>query len=180
MSPFDLKEFGYEASTCFFSNTNDINKLYNNDIDLKFRSFLITNYTLMDPDFSPKGKSSLMITEFEDNYDYWKSLNKNKYFLEKKTKQDIILDKLEKITKVPFKKAEICFSSTAKTIEFYSGKTKGGVYGVERNMLIENKYENKSFINNLYLTGSDTSNSGSISGVVDSGFVTAYLILKNK
>ncbi len=166
--PFDLKKYNYNASTTFFSNNLK-----------KENNLIMTNYTTIDPSFSPNNKSSITIAEYDDSYDYWNSLNDTEYKKEKEKKQKKILNCFQKLTNIPVNKAEICFSATPKTMQYCSGKIKGSIFGLEKTTDEYSKYDNKTPINNLFLVGADTASSGSITSCFESGRLVSDLIKKN-
>jgi len=178
--PYDLKDYGFNASTMFFTNTKNIDYLYENDCkNNSLNSFIITNYSMMDEGFSKKGTSSIIIAEFSNSFDYWNNLDKNKYKMEKIKKQNELLNNIIKITGIPFDKYDICFSATPKTMHYYSGKYKGSTFGAEKNFVNNVKFDNISFINNLFLVGADTGNSGSITSTFYSAIITSDNIVNN-
>lgn len=181
--PFDIRDYGFNCSTTFFVPTRkDINSLFT---DFKISQendfyFLMTNYTLMDKNFSPRGKSSIVIFAYDD-FSQWPERGSIEYSLKKKETEKILLEKISKITEVPFEKAEVIVSATPQTIKYYMGNINGGFIGAELNFNQAGlkRFSQKTEIKNLFLVGADTVPSGGFSTSFDSGMIAGRFILNS-
>ena len=178
--PFTLHKYGFEASTTMFSCSIDINTaLKDKPIPNPDSPFLLTNYQYYNPEFSPKGKSSVVVAEF-DNIDRWKDLDEASYKKQKQEAQNLILEKAKKVTGIPFDEAEVCFSGTPRTMAFYSGDPFGSIVGAEPNVNMGalNRFDYASPVKNLYIVGSDSKPCGGVSACLDSGVICGRAIDK--
>ena len=179
----NLNDYGFSTETNFFLPDYDMDNLYKtagNGPDLT-SPFMVTNYTQADSSFSPPGKTSLVIVEF-DNFKRWQNLNKNEYQKLKQDTQDIILEKFEKCTSIPVReKAEVLCSATPRTYQHYMGNTEGEIYGpacsIDQSLL--NRTDAVTPFKNLYLAGAYTQTSDGISAVISNGAVISNTIVKS-
>jgi phytoene dehydrogenase-like protein len=180
--PFELGAHGWMTSTLFFSSSKDMEREMKADrLFSETSPFLITNYTAMDPGFSPSGKSSIVLVAFAD-YDDWEGLDKEAYRDKKNTTQQRLIEKAQKITGLPLNDAEVSFSATPRTMAFYSANIKGAIVGAEMTVDQSGKerFNNRSPIENLFLVGHDTIPSGSVGSALDSGVITGRMLTRSR
>jgi phytoene dehydrogenase-like protein len=176
--PFDLKKYEFVSSSNFFINKYDFSNCFYKESNVN-KSFLLTNYSAIDDFYSKNGKSSVTIVEFDNDFNIWFNLNTNDYKKKKEKKTREIIEKVKKITGIPVDKYEICFSATAKTMNYYTGKINGGIFGLNKSNNENSKFDNKTEINKLFLVGADTCNSGSITSTFESGIIVSDIIKKS-
>jgi prolycopene isomerase len=180
--PEDLKKYDLHSTTFLFSASKDVeNELKKERLQSDMSPFLMTNYTQLDPGVSPEGKSSIVLAEYAE-YEDWIGMDSGTYREKKKRTEKIFVDKVSAITGLPLDKAEVCFSATPKTLEFYSGNQWGGLVGAEMtiNQSGKQRFNNKSEIDNLFLAGHDTMPGGSVTSSIDSGVISGRLIESGK
>ena len=177
--PFDMREYGFNYSFNYFSS-GDNEEVGDISVAPENRGFVITNYAIINPEFYPEGKTGVVIIENEP-IDRWINLDKKIYRKQKADLQELILNKTQKITGIPFDKAEVCFSGTPKTMAFYSGDPFGGIVGaaniVEQSAL--NRFEYRTPIKNLYIAGADSQPAGGVSSCLDSGVIVGREIMSD-
>lgn len=176
----DLKTYGLKASTNFFNFSHDHNENFRYSLKGPHAKspMILTNYSLHDDTFSPKGCSSIVLFEFDD-IRRWTGLNRKEYLNKKENIQTLMLKKAEKLTGLPFtEKSEILFSATPITFRHYSNKKHAGMIGSKERFLPGNtkKIEYTTPIKNLFLTG-DIINSGVIPAM-RSGIASANILLR--
>jgi phytoene dehydrogenase-like protein len=176
--PIKLDEYGFKASTMFFTNSNDINSVFNPLTMMPSREspIVMTNYGKSNPECFDGERSSLVITEF-DRIENWKGLSREQYQKKKKSVQEMIIDKVQGLTGLPLDRAEVKFSATPGTIQTYSGNPFGSMLGAELNLRqsVLNRFDPTTPVKNLYLAGTDTKPAGGISACFDAGIVTGNL-----
>ncbi len=178
--PFKLDDYGIKSSTTFFSQSNNFNDFLKGDTHPNENSsFFLTDYSKYNPECFPENKTSIIIQEF-DNINRWNKLDQEKYKKLKNETEDIILNKVSKLTSIPFKKADLVFSSTPRTVNQYSSNPWGSLYGAEQNVnqSFLYRFNQQSPVNNLFITGADSKPSGGVSACLDSGVMAVNLIKK--
>jgi len=109
-----------------------------------------------DPAFAPKGKSVIKI-QIESDYDYWKSIHKNKrkYNAEKAKVLSICLRKLEKKLPGIRRQIEVTDIATPVTWERYTGNWQGSYQGWLPTVKLFGKFLPRELpkLRNFYMTG---------------------------
>lgn len=177
--PYSLSELGYKSSTTFITSSNELDPLFDvrNTYHTREPLYILTDYSSIDPSFSRPGTTSLVVAVFDD-YKRWENLSTLKYKEQKRTAQSLILDKLEKITSIPFSKADITFSATPITFKRYSGNIEGGFTGQDHHIdrTLQHRFSNITPVRNLFLAGSDTFPGGGFINALNSGITTGRII----
>ncbi len=175
--PFLLKDYGYTAGSNAFYNEIDTDRLFEKKTDLNDPDFFVlTNYSAIDPSYSEKGKSSIVITTKSD-YNDWSSLDRLSYNNMKKKFEKIIINKVMGLTGLPLDKAEVVFSATPVTMKRYTGNVNGGIMGLEPSINSGDRFGSRSQIKNLFIAGADSSIGGGFNGSIYSGIISAKQII---
>lgn len=169
--PFRLEDYGYSFSTLFFSGKRSVDEMYHSCFDRESNSFLVTNYTRMDPDFAQNGKSSIVLTEYRDDFRRWGALNGENYRREKEKAQNELIGKFGEITHIPLDNPEISVAATPRTLGYYSGNIDGAAFGAEIC-----SFSTDRPVENLFLAGVDATYAGSVVSSFDSGINVAETI----
>jgi phytoene dehydrogenase-like protein len=174
--PFDLRDYGFKASTSFFSPGTDIVAALSGK---EHYPFVLTNYSLMDPQYSPPGKSSVVFVRFSD-YKPWKIPDRKKYLEKKKSTQAAFIKLVKDITALPLEKAEVLFSGSPKTISHYSGNPFGSAIGADHTLEQSGnkRFHQMSPVPCLFLAGHDTKPAGGIGSTLGSGISAGNYLIK--
>jgi len=152
--------------------------LPNNRGDFEKRSFTFIDYSQVDSELAPKGKSVGVVCCIDYLSD-WENLDKKAYKAKKEHVAQIFLDKLEKIIPGIKDQTEYYEVATSKTVGRYILTPESAVYGFAQTP--ENVMREKiNSIENLYFASAWTKIGGGFSGAIYSGYLCAYNILKRK
>lgn len=186
-----------QSATCFFVGMNcELQKLtgktyhsiaYLDNCNLPGCDFEVggwTDYSSIDHDLAPKGKTTLSAIG-GDNYDEWATLSPEKYKEKKEIYKNAFLNFMDE--KIPgFKQhVEYIEVGTPLTMNRYTSNLKGAfngyTYSIDRLRNLEGGLGSKTPLNGLYLTGAwSGSISGGFAGSILSGSLVGLQILKEK
>ncbi len=145
--------------------------------------FAITNYSMVDPMASPKGKNVICLTTimpYDWKHGWYEKESYDKYNALKHETADILIARAEKILPGLGSYIEEMEVGSPRTMEHYTLNTAGSILGwdntPEQTML--KRLPQKTPIKNLYLAGAWTFPSGGQSAVLMSGLMAAERILK--
>lgn len=176
----DLKKIGIEDYVIFINPDFDFDKQFNSFLNNDFYNspFGLTLYSILEDDYAPKNKSSMVILMLA-GYDYWNNLPKEEYNNKKSYFADILIKRAEKVIPNLSSYIEISEIATPLTMERYTGSYKGAIYGWSQivSQSGSNRLKNKTPINNLYLVGAWTQPGGGVKGVMQSGVIVSNKIL---
>lgn len=176
-----LKELGnahYSAFVYDDSVESPEDILANNRGDFKNRSFTFVDYSQVDSDLAPAGKSVGVVCCIDYLKD-WESLSKDDYKRKKEEVAQIYIEKLERY--IPgFKDAiEYYEVGTSKTVERYTLNPGGAVYGFAQTPQ-RTKLDALKSIENLYFASAWTKIGGGFSGAIFNGYMCAFEILRKR
>jgi len=174
-----LKDIGHKYYSSFIydesvHNQNDI--IGNNQSDFAKRSFTFVDYSQIDADLAPEGKSVGAVCCM-DSPDHWENLSTDDYDRRKKLAAQSFIDRLEKL--IPgFRDAlEYYEVGTAKTVMRYTLNPNGAVYGFAQTP-IRVSTEIHSPIENLHFASAWTRTGGGFSGAIFSGYLCAMEVMR--
>lgn len=177
-----IKELNKHYSTFIFDdsvkNLKDIHK--NAKADFDKRSFVFVDYSQIDSDLAPKGKTVGTIC----TYDYlsdWENLSSEQYQQKKQQVAETIFNRLEQTIPGITQEIECYEVGTPKTINRYTLNPRGSVYGFAQTPKQAGMFRipNKSPIKNLYFASAWTNPGGGFTGAIWSGWICANEVLKN-
>ncbi len=174
---FDLGSRYY--STFVFDESvrtlHDIKK--NNRAGFDKRGFTFVDYSQVNSDLAPKGKSVGAICCI-DYLDDWEGLTREEYKKKKAEAQEQLTARLEKL--VPGLRSAIAHieTGTARTVKRYTKNTGGAVYGFAQ---LPGKETIKSLekISNLHVASAWGKFGGGFSGAIYNGYMAAVDALRN-
>ena len=176
-----VKELGNKYYSRFVYDTTvrtqkDI--LTNNKADFTERSFTFIDYSQLDSQLAPEGKSvgAICCTDYASD---WENLEKEEYKVKKEKVKQIFMDRLDKLipgTKDVIEYAEV---GTPLTVTRYTLNPKGAVYGFAQTPERVG-YEKIKSIRNLHFASAWTKIGGGFSGAIFSGYLCAFNILRNR
>jgi len=142
----------------------------------------LTDYSAVDPDLAPPGKSSLMAINI-DFLSNWEHLSDQEYKQKKIEKTQEIIEHINSAIPGFKDHVELTELGTPRTMERYTsnylGAFNGFAYTTERVGIGKGGLDAKSPINGLYLCGAWIGGiSGGYSGSVPNGYFTAQLALR--
>lgn len=150
----------------------------NNKCDFSERSFTFIDYSQVDSQLAPEGKSVGVICCIDYASD-WEKLEKEEYNNKKEKVKKIFVNRLNKL--IPGIKDEIEYAEvgTPLTITRYTLNPKGAVYGFAQTpeRVVFDKIKS---IKNLYFASAWTKIGGGFSGAIYSGYLCAFDILRKK
>ncbi|MEX2429547.1 MAG: AMP-binding protein [Bacteroidales bacterium] len=143
----------------------------NNRGDFSKRGFTFVDYSQVDSQLAPEGKSVGAICCI-DYLDDWKELSREAYLAKKREVAEVMTDRLEKL--IPGVRQHIAHIEvgTAKTVQRYTLNPGGAVYGFAQ---LPNRAPLKSTgqFSNLNIASAWGKFGGGFSGVIYSGYMTA-------
>ncbi len=177
----DLKSVGNKYYSTFIfdkSVKRQADIISNNHSDFDTRSFTFVDYSQVDSDLAPKGKSvgaACCIDYPED----WEDLSREEYNLKKKKASELITARLDAL--IPgFKDAvDYIEVATSTTVKHYTRNKGGAVYGFAQNPGKSNDYLSV-LPNNLHVASAWGKFGGGFSGAILSGYMTALDILRKR
>ncbi len=179
----DLKKFGVKHYSTFLVG-NDINTLQ--DIKPNYRgewgnkTFAFVDYSQVDSDLAPKGKSFAVICA-ADYLAEWENLNEKDYRLKKGKVAQLFLKRLESEFPGICAHLEYYEVSTSKTIKRYTKNPKGTAYGYAQTVAQSGLKRLNHFpeVKNLKFASAWSFPGGGFTGAILSGFLTAADLDKN-
>jgi len=159
-------------------NLKDMHK--NAKADFDKRAFVFVDYSQIDSDLAPKGKTVGTIC----TYDYlsdWENLDSEQYQHKKQQVAETIFKRLEETIPGITQEIEYYEVGTPKTINRYTLNPRGSVYGFAQTPKQAGifRIRNKSPIKNLYFASAWTNPGGGFTGAIWSGWACAKEILTN-
>jgi len=179
------QDYGICSPTTFFDSTKNASERHSRWQSSKTpesrtdTSFLFSNYAETDIGLAPPGRASVCIIE-EMEMDDWDRLPDDEYKKKKQQMQEVILNKAERVTRLPLReKAEVIVSATPRTMKHYCSAGDGAFMGssLSCNQVLSKRTQPVTPIENLFLTGSYTSYGG-VTSCLDSGIATSNIVLK--
>lgn len=152
--------------------------LPNNRADFSERSFTFIDYSQVDSQLAPEGKSVGAICCIDYAAD-WESLGKEEYKAKKEEVRQVFIERLDKI--IPGIKEEIEYSEvgTPLTVTRYTLNPKGAVYGFAQTPERVG-FDKIRSIENLHFASAWTKIGGGFSGAIFSGYLCAFDILRSR
>ncbi len=178
----EIKELNKHYSTFIadesVKNLKDMQK--NAKADFDKRAFVFVDYSQIDSDLAPKGKTVGTIC----TYDYlsdWENLDSEQYKHKKQQVAETIFKRLEKTIPGITQEIEYYEVATPKTINRYTLNPRGSVYGFAQIPKQAGIFRipNKSPIKNLYFASAWANPGGGFTGAIWSGWACAKEILTN-
>jgi all-trans-retinol 13,14-reductase len=173
-----LKEINKYYSTFLYSesvkNQEDIK--VNNAADFSERSFTFVDYSHVDSDLAPDGKSVGAVCCI-DYTDQWDELTEEEYKERKEKSAQAFIDRLERL--IPgFREAlEYYEVATASSVRRYTLNPNGAVYGFAQTPeRVQTDIE--SPLENLHFASAWTKTGGGFSGAIFSGYLCAMDIMR--
>ena len=175
----DLKSVGNKYYSTFIfdkSVKNQADIISNNHSDFDTRSFTFVDYSQVDSDLAPEGKSvgaACCIDYPED----WESLSREEYNLKKIRAAELITARLDNL--IPgFKKAiDYIEVATSLTVRHFTRNKGGAVYGFAQKPGKSNDYLSV-LPDNIHIASAWGKFGGGFSGAIYSGYMTAMGILR--
>jgi len=174
-----LKEIGHKYYSTFIfdpsvKSLEDVKE--NNHADFSERSFTFVDYSQVDSQLAPQGKSVGAVCCM-DYPDQWENLSREEYKKKKKNAAEAFIARLDKL--IPgFRSAiEYYEVGTAKTVGRYTLNPKGAVYGFAQTPE-RIKREITSPLENLHFASAWTKTGGGFSGAIFSGYLCAMDIIR--
>ncbi|WP_044209021.1 FAD-dependent oxidoreductase [Flammeovirga sp. OC4] len=179
----EIKDLGTDHYSTFISDDNmtSIKEVYNNcKGPWEKRNFVFVDYSQIDSQLAPKGKSFGAICAADYLTD-WESLSTKEYALKKEEVATIFFNRLEE--HFPGIKEEIEYYEvgTSKTIQRYTMNPEGTPYGFAQtaDQAGKNRTPLASPIKNLHFAGAWTFPGGGFTGAIISGFLSAQEVNKS-
>ena len=147
--------------------------------DFSKRSFGFVDYSQIDSDLAPKGKSCGSICTV-DYLSAWDQLSDEEYKKRKEEVAQILFKRLEKLIPGIIDEIEYYEVGTPKTIVKYTLNPQGSVYGYAQTPKQAGVFRmaNKSPIDNLYFASAWTMPGGGFTGAILSGWSCANEVVK--
>ena len=179
----DLKKFGVKHYSSFFQG-EDIQTL--KDLKRNFRgdwqkkSFVFVDYSQVDSNLCPEGKSIGVICA-ADYLSEWENLDAIAYKKKKEEVAQLFFNRLEKHHPGIMNHLEYYEVGTAKTIKKYTLNPKGTPYGYAQKLSQSAQRRDFSIpqIKNLHFASAWTFPGGGYTGTIISGFLTANKVTKS-
>jgi all-trans-retinol 13,14-reductase len=176
-----LKELGHKYYSTFVYDESvkcqaDIIK--NNKTDFASRSFTFVDYSQIDSDLAPKGKSVGTLCCIDYLKD-WEHLSKDDYKYEKERVAGIFTDRLEKI--IPGIKSVIEYYEvgTSATVKRYTQNPGGAAHGFAHTPS-RKPGDYLKILDNLHFASAWTKTGGGFSGAIYGGYLCALNIMRKK
>ncbi len=179
----DLKKFGVKHYSSFFQG-EDIQTLKdlksNFKGDWQNKSFVFVDYSQVDSNLCPEGKSVGVICA-ADYLSDWENLDAIAYKKKKEEVAQLFFNRLEKHHPGIMSHLEYYEVGTAKTIKRYTLNPKGTPYGYSQKLSQSAQKRDFSIpkIKNLHFASAWTFPGGGYTGTIISGFLTANKITKS-
>jgi len=179
----DLKKFGVKHYSSFFQEEDiqtlgDLKKNYQGDWQKK--SFVFVDYSQVDSNLCPEGKSIGVICA-ADYLSEWENLDTITYKKKKEEVAQLFFNRLEKYYPGILSHLEYYEVGTAKTIKKYTLNPNGTPYGYAQKLSQSAKKRDFSIpkIKNLHFASAWTFPGGGFTGTIISGFLAANKITKS-
>jgi all-trans-retinol 13,14-reductase len=179
----DLKKFGVKHYSTFFQDEDiqtlgDLIKNYQGDWQKK--SFVFVDYSQVDSNLCPEGKSVGVICA-ADYLSEWENLDPITYKKKKEEVAQLFFNRLEKYYPGILSHLEYYEVGTAKTIKRYTLNPNGTPYGYAQKLSQSAKKRDFSIpkIKNLHFASAWTFPGGGFTGTIISGFLAANKITKS-
>ena len=178
----ELKSLGNKHYSTFVlgdkvKTLHDVKANHKSDWDNK--SFIFVDYSQIDAELAPVGKSLGVICA-ADYLSDWDSLDKEAYAIKKEKVAQSLFNRLEK--EIPGIKEQIEYYEvgTSKTVQRYTLNPNGTAYGFAQTLEQSGmgRVPFKSPIKNLYFTGAWTFPGGGFTGALISGFLCGNTVNK--
>lgn len=176
-----LKEIGSKHYSYFVydNDVKGIKDIYNNNNDdFLRRSFTFVDYSQVDSDLAPAGKSvgAVCCVDYVKN---WDCLSKEEYKEEKKRVAQTFIERLNGIIPGIKEQVEYYEVGTSKTVGKYILTPESTVYGFAQTP--ENVVRPKiKTIENLHLASAWTKIGGGFTGAICGGYMCAYGVLRKR
>jgi len=153
----------------------------NNTGDWSKRSFVFVDYSKIDAQLAPSGKSVGAIC-CSDYLKDWDGLSKEDYKAKKEEVAQILLGRLEKQFPGIRESIEYYEVATSKTIKRFTSNTAGSVYGFaqSKEQSGTKRLRNNFLIPNLFFASAWTFPGGGFEGSIMGGFLAALQMNKDK
>ena len=176
-----LKELGNKHYSTFLYDPSvhsqkDI--LANNRGSFEQRSFTFVDYSQVDSQLAPAGKSVGAVCCIDYTAD-WEDLDDKAYKVKKDDVARIFTAKLEKLIPGFSDAVEICEVGTAKTVQRYTLNPSGAVYGFAQSPERVQMDEIGS-LDNLHFASAWTKTGGGFTGAILGGYMCAFNILRKR
>jgi len=177
----DLKKFGHSYYSTFVFDESvktmrDIGP--NNQADFSKRGFTFIDYSQIDSNLAPEGKSVGVICAM-DYLEDWANLSKDAYKTQKEKVRNIFIKRLDELIPGVGKHISYCEVGTSKTIERYTLNAQGAVYGFAQTP--EHVGADKfNTLPNLHIASAWGKIGGGFSGAIYSGYLCAMDILRKR
>ncbi|WP_340198833.1 phytoene desaturase family protein [Ascidiimonas sp. W6] len=180
----DIAAFGVEHYSNYIKG-DDIKSLKdvypNYTGDWSKRSFILVDYSKIDSQLAPSGKSVGAICCVDYLKD-WDGLSTKDYKAKKEEVAQVLLDRLEK--QFPGIRESIAYYevATPKTIKRFTSNTAGSVYGFaqSKEQCGTKRLRNNFLISNLYFASAWTFPGGGFEGSIMAGFLAALQMNRDK
>jgi len=175
----DLKSVGNKYYSTFIfdkSVKNQADIISNNHSDFDTRSFTFVDYSQVDSDLAPEGKSvgAACCVDYPED---WESLSREEYNLKKIRAAELITARLDTLI-TGFKNAiEYIEVATSLTVKHFTRNKGGAVYGFAQKPGKSNDYLSV-LPDNLHIASAWGKFGGGFSGALYSGYMTAMEILR--
>jgi len=145
------------------------------------RSFILVDYSKIDAQLAPTGKSVGAICSV-DYLKNWEGLSKEDYKAKKEEVAQILLDRLEKQFPGIRESIEYYEVATPKTIKRFTSNTGGSVYGYaqSKEQSGTKRFRNNFLIPNLYFASAWAFPGGGFEGSIMAGFLAALQMNRDK
>jgi all-trans-retinol 13,14-reductase len=167
-------------STCLFDSSvkNQADILKNNKDDFSRKSFIFVDYSQVDSDLAPAGKSVGAIC-CVDYLSDWQGLERGEYLAKKENVAKIFIERLENI--IPGIKSAIEYYEvgTSATVKRYTLNPDGAVYGFAQTPS-KKSVESFKALDNLHIASAWGKTGGGFSGAIYGGYLCAYNILRKR
>jgi len=174
-----LREIGHKFYSTFVFDSSvkgleDVKD--NNHADYSKRSFTFVDYSQVDSNLAPQGKSVGAVCCM-DYPEQWENLSKEEYKDKKKQAARAFIARLDKLIPGFSKAIEYYEVGTSKTVGRYTLNPKGAVYGFAQTPE-RVKREISSPLENLHFASAWTKTGGGFSGAIFSGYLCAMDIIR--
>ena len=178
----DHASLGLRDHEVFISDNFDIESQYRSYLGLgRPEAFLLACYNVTDPEFSPKGTSSIVMVSLAPG-DAWSRIPPTEYPYAKNRIAEQMLERAERVFPGLRDHVEVAVVSTPVTNMRYTGNPGGAVYGWA-NTPSENpawRPDYKGPIDGLWFAGAWTRPGGGYEPCISSGYLAARAILAEK
>ena len=180
----DIAAFGVAHYSNYIKG-DDVKRL--KDVNLNYtgdwskRSFILVDYSKIDSQLAPPGKSVGAICCVDYLKD-WEGLSTKDYKAKKEEVAQILLGRLEKQFPGIRESIEYYEVATPKTIERFTANTGGSVYGFaqSKKQSATKRFRNNFLIPNLYFASAWTFPGGGFEGSIMAGFLAALQMNRDK